>query len=169
MHSMLSLAIVLSILMLLVFYFDVTSYLIPNWLVGLVLLCYPAIFIFSPEVVDWKMGLIAFGISFGIGLALFSAGWMGGGDVKLFAACCLWTGGPAIISFLFFTGLLGGVLALGLLIGRPIVAYYAARYRPDKPLPRVLMHGEPAPYGLAIAGAFLMVLWFGNIPGLKPL
>jgi prepilin peptidase CpaA len=164
---MFSLAIVLTVLMLLVLYFDITSYIIPNWLVGLVLVFYVSLLLFSPVPVDWKAGGMAFLVAFFLGFLMFSAKLMGGGDVKLLAACCLWTGFQALPEYLIYTSLLGGVLAFGLLLGRPVIGYYAARYRKSEtPLPRVFLHGEPVPYGVAIAGAFLAVLWMGKLPGI---
>ncbi len=167
---MLPFAIILTILMLLVLYFDIKSYIIPNWLVGLVLIFYPALILLSPEAVDWKSGIIAMLVSFAVGFVLFNTKLMGGGDVKLLAACCLWTGFKAIGEYLIYTSLLGGILALALLLGRPVVGYYAARYRKsEQPLPRLFLPGEPVPYGVAIAGAFLAMLWLNKLPGIAAL
>lgn len=163
---MLVLAIVLSILMLLVIYYDVSRFIIPNWLVGLVLLPYPVFLFLAPIAVDWQMALAAFVGSFVIGFILFSSKVMGGGDVKLLAACCLWTGSKALVTFLLYMSVLGGLLALFLLLGRPVVGYYAARLFPNTLPPRLFRNGEPVPYGVAIAIAFLAVLWMQNLPAL---
>ncbi len=40
--------------------------------------------------------------------ALFSAGWIGGGDAKLFAATCLWLGPESLLVYAVYAGLLGG-------------------------------------------------------------
>ena len=89
------------------------------------------------------------------GMALFALGWIGGGDAKLVAACCLWLGWPASQSFLLDTILVGGVFAVLLLTLRaPLV-------RAHMPVAggwfgRLSAPGEPAPYGVAIAiGALL--------------
>lgn len=164
---MLVLAIILSILMLLVLFFDIRSYLIPNWLVGAVLAFYPALLMLSPIAIDWKMALASMLGSFVVGFILFSSKVMGGGDVKLLAACCLWTGTTALPTYLLYTSGLGGILSILLLAGRPVVYYYAARLRPDQPVPRLFRHGEPVPYGVAIAGAFLILLWAEMLPGIK--
>lgn len=164
---MLTLAIILSILMLLVCVFDARNYIIPNWLVGLVIIPYPALLILSPTAVDWPMALAAFVGSFVIGFILFSSKVMGGGDVKLLAACCLWTGTKVLALFLLYTSALGGILALLLLLGRPVVNFYAARLCPEKTLPRLFRHGEPVPYGIAIAIVFLILLWTNFLPNFE--
>ena len=164
---MLILAILLSVLMLLVLFFDIRRYIIPNWLVGLVVLFYPALLIFSPTPINWQMALIACVSSFVIGFILFSSKVMGGGDVKLLAACCLWTGTQLLPLYLLYTSALGGILSVMLLLGRPIAHYYTARLCPDRPLPRLLQHGQPVPYGVAIAGAFLILLWTQKLVGMQ--
>lgn len=121
MPFMLVLAIILSILMLLVLFFDIRSYLIPNWLVGAVLAFYPALLMLSPIAIDWKMALASMLGSFVVGFILFSSKVMGGGDVKLLAACCLWTGTTALPTYLLYTSGLGGILSILLLAGRPVV------------------------------------------------
>jgi prepilin peptidase CpaA len=163
------LAIVLTVLMLAVFYFDVTSYKIPNAVVGLVLLFYPLYLWLSPVPVDWASALMIAGVVFAIGLGLFAAKVMGGGDIKLLVACALWAGSGASLKFFLYTALFGGILALGLMLGRPVMAYYKARLAEDAPMPRILLPGEPLPYGLAIAASMLLITWMGEIPGIQPL
>ena len=86
---------------------------------------------------------------------LFSFGWIGGGDAKLFAATCLWLGPGAILAYSLYAALLGGALTLLLLFWRNL------------PLPLVLtsqgwlmrLHSpnEGVPYGIALAAAGLLV------------
>ncbi|MGD9615976.1 MAG: prepilin peptidase [Alphaproteobacteria bacterium] len=110
--------------------------------------------------------LAAVGVALAVflgGAVLFARGWLGGGDVKLLAAATLWAGAPRALGLLVATALLGGVLALILL--HPIVGRIAAAARsrlaplgnprgcPAAPLPAV-----PVPYGVAIAGAGLIVV-----------
>ena len=90
-----------------------------------------------------------------LGFAMFSFGWIGGGDAKLFAATCLWLGPETLFSYGMMTALFGGVLTLGLLFWRKL------------PLPGMLnsqgwlvrLHSprEGVPYGIALAAAGLMV------------
>ena len=132
---------------------DIASLTIPNWLnltiagLGLSAL---AVSGFGLETIGLHVGvaLIAFIVSF----VLFSFGVFGGGDAKMIPAVALWMGPDAIVHFLFWMALVGGLLAL---IGT--LAKYA-------PLPEgapvwvsnTLSKGEGVPYGVAIcAGAFL--------------
>jgi prepilin peptidase CpaA len=157
------LALFLTLLMLLVILWDCTRFIIPNWLVGLVIVAYPALVLLSPQAVDWKMALLAGSGAFVFGFLLFSFRIMGGGDVKLLAACCLWTGLAMMVEFILYTSILGGALAIFLLSGRPLAQYISAKLFPNKPAIRLFQKGEPAPYGVAIAGAFLTLLWQGKL------
>lgn len=86
---------------------------------------------------------------------LFACGWIGGGDAKLAAATALWLGFDALLSYLVYASLFGGVLTLVIL-----------RYR-VMPLPALLAGQEWAirlhradagvPYGIALAGAAIAV------------
>jgi prepilin peptidase CpaA len=97
------------------------------------------------------LALAALAVTF----ALFSFGWIGGGDAKLFAATCLWLGPEALFTYSIYTALLGGALTLMLLFWRRL------------PLPVMLtsqgwltrLHSpkEGVPYGIALAAAGLLV------------
>jgi prepilin peptidase CpaA len=59
--------------------------------------------------------LVAAGIYAGVmvlGLLAFSAGWLGGGDVKLAAAAAAAFGYPGCVAFLLYMSLGGGILAI---------------------------------------------------------
>lgn len=158
----------LTVFLLAVFYTDFTRYLIPNWLIAIIIALYPAMLLMTPSIPEgfsiWYT-LITFVAVFVIGLGLFALRLTGAGDVKLLAALSLWTGVEAIVAFIIFTALIGGCLAFTLLLGRPLAGMMVKSAHPEV-LPRVLRYGEPVPYGLAIASAFLIVLWMGKIPGL---
>lgn len=83
---------------------------------------------------------------------LFVAGLWGGGDAKLIAAASLWFGWRELAAFLLLTALLGGLLALALLLLRRFVPAEAATGRWYS---RLLSPIEGVPYGVAIAGAGL--------------
>jgi prepilin peptidase CpaA len=87
--------------------------------------------------------------------ALFSFGWIGGGDAKLFAATCLWLGPEALFSYSIYTALIGGALALVLLFwrGLPLPAMLSSQDW----LVRLHDPREGVPYGLALAAAGLLV------------
>lgn len=87
--------------------------------------------------------------------AMFSFGWIGGGDAKLFAATCLWLGPALILDYAVYAALIGGALTLMILALRSM------------PLPAVLnsqgwiarLHSPKTgvPYGIALAAAGLLV------------
>ena len=59
----------------------------------------------------WTLGLVLF-------LPLFALGGMGAGDVKLLAAFGAWLGPWNVLQTALAAGVIGGVLALGLALGR---------------------------------------------------
>jgi prepilin peptidase CpaA len=86
--------------------------------------------------------------------AMFSAGWIGGGDAKLAAATALWMGWSSIFDFGLAASIMGGLLTLGLLTARawPLPAFLAkfsgiARLHDPK---------SGVPYGIALAAAGLV-------------
>ena len=80
---------------------------------------------------------------------------MGGGDAKLLTASALWFGlGPALLEFLIYVSLLGGVLTIVILMVRSKSSTIMAV---GLPLPNSLLIAEKIPYGIAIAiGGFLV-------------
>jgi prepilin peptidase CpaA len=151
--------------MLAVLWFDSTSYIIPNWLVGLLLLTYPVAVYMAPHAVDWKMATAGMGVVFVVGYIIFAMKWMGGGDIKLMTVLSLWVGLRALPDFIFIVALIGGVFAVGVWVIRKALPYLPKK--PDSaPLPRILRDNEPIPYGIAIAFTFLLLMWMGKIPAL---
>ena len=130
---------------------DMASYTIPNRLNLALAAAYPA----AALLLGRAPGEIGVGLAIGAGallvaMGLFAAGWIGGGDAKLFAAVALWVGWPAIASFLMATALVGGALAFLLLNVR---AAWLKPYLAGAPpwLARLTTTGEAVPYGVAIA------------------
>lgn len=152
--------------MLAVLWMDVTRYLIPNWLVGLLLLIYPVAVFMAPYAVDWPMAVAAMLGTFAVGYVIFSLRLMGGGDIKLLTACALWTGVAHLADFLFLTAFLGGAFAVLVWVSRKAVPF-VPRKEGAKPWPRILREGEPIPYGVAIACAFLYLVGTGKLPVLQ--
>ncbi len=149
--------------MLAIIVFDVRKYIIPNWIVGSLLVLYPIAVLMAPVEVDWKMALAAMGIVFAAGYVVFAMRWMGAGDVKFITVCALWVGYSELLNFIFLFAILGGLLS-GFLWGfRKMVPGFAGKL-PFKELPRILRDGEPVPYGVAIAAAFLFMMWTNKIP-----
>ena len=95
------------------------------------------------------------------GIFLFAMGWLGGGDAKLLAAASLWIGFDSLLLYLAQVAVLGGVLAVAILGYRMLPL--GALPLPDWAL-RLHEKGTGIPYGLAIAGAALMLYpktaWF---------
>lgn len=87
--------------------------------------------------------------------ALFSFGWIGGGDAKLAAATALWVGWAHVLDYGLIASLLGGVLTSSLIVARKF------------PLPSFLLQHDWAirlhdpktgvPYGIALAAAGIIV------------
>jgi prepilin peptidase CpaA len=138
---------------------DFRRLIIPNLLPILLCLLWPIHFAAAPSLAG---GLAALGCAlavFLVGALLFARGFLGGGDVKLLAAATLWAGPTDTPALLVLTGVLGGALALFLLM--PLGAQFVAAGRALL-TPSSASSAEPAPtiavpYGVAIAAAALIV------------
>lgn len=95
-----------------------------------------------------------------LGFAVYSLKIAGAGDVKLLSAVALWAGAAGFLPVFIHTVLIGGGLALFWLISRPLRhGLVIAGFNIDSEPPRQI------PYGLAIAGAGLLMvvrLWPGS-------
>jgi len=89
-----------------------------------------------------------------VGFLLFMTGTLGGGDAKLMSAAGIWVGAANISTFFLYVALIGGALAVGILIYRrlPTAAIAAG------PAWAFRLHDKETgiPYGIAIAGAALL-------------
>jgi prepilin peptidase CpaA len=95
----------------------------------------------------WQNGAVFLGLLV-VGTLAFTAGWLGGGDVKLFAATALWLDFRSAVWFTVLVMVAGGVVAIAYLLSRPF------RRRGDGKI-----KGTRVPYGLAIAfGALAIIL-----------
>lgn len=135
---------------------DATSYTIPNWISLALIAAFP------PAALAMGLPLPQLGLHLGIGalglvmgMAMFAAGWIGGGDAKVFAAAALWLGWPAAGLYAVATGAGGGALAVGLLALR---SAYVRPYVVTGPawFARLAEPGENVPYGVAIAAGALI-------------
>ncbi|MBW9052146.1 A24 family peptidase [Rhizobium mesosinicum] len=102
------------------------------------------------------IGMHALGgaIVFGICFALFALNVMGGGDAKLLSAAAIWFGyDPALLSFLVYVSVIGGLVTLAILMIRSQADTILAI---GLPIPNSLLLAKKIPYGIAIAiGGFL--------------
>ena len=164
----LAFAIILTLMLLAVVYFDVTKFIIPNKLNLAFIALYPVFVLLAPVEVQWPMAIVVMLCFFVGGILLFMTNIMGGGDIKLMIALSLWIGWNPneLAGFGMWVALSGGVLAIFLIIVRLIMRVKNRSAEKQQALPKVLRMHEPIPYGLAIAYAFGFMLWSGRIEGL---
>lgn len=136
---------------------DVTSFIIPNWLtIAIAAAFYPAAIAAGAS-----LGVIGAATAVGVaallvGMGMYYAGWMGGGDAKMLAGCALWMGWPTVLPFLLATALAGGALALILMQMRSnLIRPYLQR---GPAWMTQLVSVKDAPYGVAIAIGALATL-----------
>jgi prepilin peptidase CpaA len=138
---------------------DFRRLVIPNSIVVALCLLWP-LHIDSARAAPVGAGLesaVAAVIVLAAGAFLFARGLLGGGDVKLLATASLWAGAGAVPALLILTALIGGALALVFLT--PLGRMGGGMPRVDQ-ISRdgVTFAGRtPIPYGVAIAGAALIV------------
>lgn len=103
----------------------------------------------------WQ-NLVLFGAVLVTGTGLFSAGWFGGGDVKLFAAIALWfsLAGALILvpAILIAGGLVALVAIVGRIIARKVKGATDAHSAKSRKSHRI-------PYGVAIAAGAAFALF----------
>ncbi len=160
------LPILLTFLVMVAMVTDATSFRIPNWVNGVLLVFYPIALLVVDTQMEWSSGLLAFAVVFAIGYGMFVFRLAGGGDIKMLSVLALWVGwGQVLVTFVLVMAILGGVLTLVLLVARQLMPLIVLRLTDGKgAIPRVLTQGEPLPYGLAIGVAFLWMLWTGQLP-----
>jgi prepilin peptidase CpaA len=98
-------------------------------------------------------------VSFGF----FTRGWMGGGDAKLAAATAIWFGFDFLLNYLVYASMLGGALTVLLIQFRlvPLPGLLAGQFWAQ----RLHQQGGDVPYGIALAGAALLV--YPDTPWMK--
>ena len=98
---------------------DIRIQRIPNLYVLGIILLYPLFVLTAPQAIDWRSGLVCFGVVLAAGFVLSSVfRLMGAGDAKLLAAAALWTDSKLIMPFLMITAISGGAFAAYLLLRR---------------------------------------------------
>jgi prepilin peptidase CpaA len=135
---------------------DAVQFRISNLLtLAVLLLAIVAAVVAGPEVRLWQ-NLAIFAALLTGGTLLFSAGKLGGGDVKLLAATGVWVNFRGSLSLLAAVFIAGGVLAVLLIVGRSF-----ASERTSATVP-VLRKGAGIPYGIAIAIGALVATWLAR-------
>ena len=127
---------------------DIATMTIPNWIsIALTLAFFPAAYLAG-------LSISEIGLHFGFALAVFVVaagmfflGVWGGGDAKLVAAASIWTGLAGAMPFFYGIALVGGLLALILIVARRLKLESEWTW-----LSRLLQPTEGAPYAVAIAG-----------------
>jgi prepilin peptidase CpaA len=102
-----------------------------------------------------------------VSFAMFSFGWIGGGDAKFAAAIALWLGWSYTLEFAVTSAIFGGVLTLVILTFRHRMLPAFALRQPW--LFRLHDPNAGVPYGVALAAAGLVVypktVWIGMAVG----
>jgi prepilin peptidase CpaA len=138
---------------------DFRRLMIPNLLPIALCALWPLYFAAAPSLFG---ALAAIGCALAVfagSLVLFAFNQFGGGDVKLLTAAALWAGPAGTPSLILLTALIGGALAILLLMpGAPRMVGAARALLTGSPPP--VEHGLKMrmPYGLAIIGAALIVV-----------
>src|SRR5579884_3359817 len=95
---------------------DFRRLIIPNPLTLALLVLWPAYIAGAFSFIGALGALGCAAVVFVVGALCFARGYMGGGDVKLLSAATLWVGPAQTPALLLVTGLVGGALALFLLM-----------------------------------------------------
>jgi prepilin peptidase CpaA len=97
---------------------------IPNWLC---LVCLGAAFVFNLFQADWRSGLMGFALALLIHVPLYLLRATGGGDLKLMAALGALLGPDAWLELFVISSLLGGVLAIAVILSRGVAGQVMRR------------------------------------------
>lgn len=137
---------------------DLVSYTIPNWISFAILGLFPV----AALAAGLPMSTVGLHAAAGVvvlvaAMGMFALRWIGGGDAKMLAAAAFWMGWPAVMDFLLWTAISGGVLAAALMTLRTPALRPMVLGGPPW-LTKLSEPGGAAPYGVAIAIGALMAL-----------
>lgn len=129
---------------------------ISNFIVGGVLLAGIVIAVMAgPQWSLWQNAAMLVAMLV-VGTFLFSAGWMGGGDVKLLAASLFWFDAAGGAQMLIITAIAGGILTMALMGLRIVFGKVGGI--------GALRKGGGMPYGIAIAVGGALTAWWQTLP-----
>lgn len=94
---------------------DLRTYTIPNWLTGPAVIVGITLHTVTMQLTGLVFSLEGAALGFGLFVTLYVCGWMGAGDVKLYAAVGSFLGPAQTISAAVVIALVGGLLALVML------------------------------------------------------
>ena len=94
---------------------DLRTYTIPNWLSGPAILVGLGLHTFMNQLSGFVFSLEGVALGLGLFVVLYACGWMGAGDVKLFAAVGSFLGPAQTLSAAILIALVGGLLAIVIL------------------------------------------------------
>lgn len=156
----------LGVLLTVAVYLELSKGRIPNW----VCLCGMAAGIllgYLPGGISFRSSLVGLLIGFGFLFLFYIFGGVGGGDVKLMGATGALLGSDLIQPALFFTALIGAIMALVALVwSRNFREGFNRAFRrfavwrklePETPVPQ--LSPVTIPYGIAIAVGCLVALF----------
>ena len=128
---------------------------ISNWTSAAIAIgAFVAVALDGPVTGIWQNVLLFAGV-LAVGTFLFDRGWMGGGDIKLLAACALWFDLPTGWKLLVAIAIAGGIETLVIMGLRRMPWSDGARQGT-----LLLRRGGGIPYGIAIAlGVAIMAYW----------
>jgi prepilin peptidase CpaA len=123
---------------------------------------------FLPGGISLSSSVLGFLVGFGVLFVFYVFGGMGGGDVKLMGAVGALLGFPIIVSVVFYTSIIGGLMAVAILLTRrDLLARCAAPFRrwfsrrSDATEEAAALEPVSIPYGIAIAVGCLLALGLG--------
>ncbi len=134
---------------------------IPNWVVVALILLYFAAVAARVAPSSLASGLGAAGITLAVTYLLYHFNVFGAGDAKLFTAAALFAGLSRLGTFALITVMIGGAIALAIIIFRPGRAIRAMTTRDRDPNEK-----SGIPYGVAIAFGAIATAWM--TPGFYP-
>jgi prepilin peptidase CpaA len=133
---------------------DLSDYRIPNIIIISLVVLYPVYVLSAPVEVLWGWSLGIAAVFFLIGLALFSAGIMGGGDVKLITVTSLWMGVTSLVPFIWVMSITGGIMSLFMLSSlRATTAFFCGQFGLISVQEKIMT--DKLAYGVAIAAGGL--------------
>lgn len=139
---------------------DLSRRVIPNLLVGALLAGFAVLAVLSP-LADLSLRLMVAGAVTAAGFALFAQDLIGAGDAKLAGALALWLDPVQVPLFIIACSLIGAVLTLA-----ATLTARARRLPLSRPAALLARTGETLPYGVALAGAGLLLHPYSSLMGL---